>query len=45
LRRLLQQAATTDHVIKGVVAGDSWQALTQLVMLALDPQRLRREVA
>jgi len=45
LRSLLQQAAATDHVIKGVVAGDSWQALTQLVMLALDRQRKRCEVA
>lgn len=45
LAQLLRHAATVDHVVKGVKLGNPWQAITQLVHLALDPRRCSDEVA
>jgi DNA polymerase-3 subunit delta len=45
LEQLLRHAATVDRVIKGVKRGHAWQAITQLVYLAVDPRRCRDEVA
>ncbi|HSG63359.1 MAG TPA: DNA polymerase III subunit delta [Gammaproteobacteria bacterium] len=45
LARLLRHAATVDRVVKGARFGNPWQAITQLVLLVLDPCRLRDEVA
>jgi len=44
LRRLLQQAVTVDRVIKGAMPGNPWQAVTQLLLLALAPRRGFAEV-
>jgi len=45
LGRLLQRAVTVDRVVKGAVPGAPWQAITQLLLLALDPRRSFDEVA
>jgi DNA polymerase-3 subunit delta len=39
LRRLLRQAVAVDRVIKGAMPGNPWQAVTQLLLLALAPRR------
>ncbi|MDH3418250.1 MAG: DNA polymerase III subunit delta [Gammaproteobacteria bacterium] len=45
VQRLLGQAAKADHVVKGVIPGNAWHALTQLLLLALDGRTLVNEVA
>lgn len=45
VQRLLGQAAKVDHVVKGVIPGNAWHALTQLLLLALDRRALVSEVA
>ncbi len=45
VQRLLGQAAKADHVVKGVIPGNAWHALTQLLLLALDRRALVNEVA
>lgn len=45
LAELLRKAAVVDRVIKGAKPGNPWQAVTQLVISALDPRRRRDEVA
>ncbi len=45
VQRLLRQAAKADHVVKGVIPGNAWHALTQLLLLALDRRALVNEVA
>ncbi len=45
VRRLLGHAVKADHVVKGVITGNPWQALTQLLLLALDRRARVDEVA
>lgn len=45
LGTLLRRAAEVDRVVKGAVAGNAWHAITELLLLALDPRRSRSEVA
>jgi DNA polymerase-3 subunit delta len=45
LRRLLQQAVRCDRVVKGATRGNPWQAITQLLLQALDRRYLFNEVA
>lgn len=45
LAELLRHAAVVDRIVKGAVPGNAWQAITQLVILILDPRRARNEVA
>lgn len=45
LRRLLEQAAIVDRVVKGARPGHPWQAISRLLMLALAPRGALGEVA
>lgn len=45
VQRLLGQAVKADQIVKGVIPGNAWQALTQLLLLALDRRVPVSEVA
>lgn len=42
---LLRDAAVADRIVKGVLPGNPWQAITQLVIFILHPRLARDEVA